>query len=257
MAPQPVSLSAFVRSWNGVVRIMPVALSLAARRAATIPLLDACAISSYAAAEPTPARPRREAIVDRRPRRRASQGPGVDDGPRCGRRDGHVVGPHPPLLRVDGRGPGRGLRAGREARTWRLGAAMAEAGLAGRRAADLLPDLHPGRQGLGVPALARCLGRGGPTAGGPGDLAAAQPGLAGAAGADDPSGVAEGAFSCPDPRAPRGGSCRCSTGWRSRSSPTARRSARRRRGLGDGAAERELGLAGPRAGPPGGPRPGA
>ena len=33
-------------------------------------------------------------------------------------------------------------------------------------------------------------------------------------------GVATGAFSCPDPRAPRGGSCRCSTAWRSRSWPT-------------------------------------
>ena len=53
---------------------------------------------------------------------------------------------------------------------------------------EFFADVHPGRQGLGVPALARRLGRGGPPAGAAGDLAPAEPGLAGAARADDPGG---------------------------------------------------------------------
>ena len=77
--------------------------------------------------------------------------------------------------------------------------AMAEAVIAGRGPAGVLPDLHPGRQGLGVPAVARRLGRGGPPAGPPGDVTPAQPGVAGAPGRTIGRGVAAGAFACPDP----------------------------------------------------------
>ena len=77
--------------------------------------------------------------------------------------------------------------------------AMAEAASPVEALRVVLPDLHPGRQGLGVPAVARRVGRGGPPTGGPGDLTPAQPGVAGAAGGDDRAGVAAGAFSCADP----------------------------------------------------------
>ncbi len=63
---------------------------------------------------------------------------------------------------------------------------MGEAERPGRGAAGLLPDLHAGRQGLGVPAVARRLGGGGAAAGAPGDVAPAQPRVAGPARADDP-----------------------------------------------------------------------
>ena len=65
---------------------------------------------------------------------------------------------------------------------------MSAAAIAGRSAAHLLRDVHPGRQGLGVPALARCMGRGRPSACRPGHVAAAESRVAGAAGANDPGG---------------------------------------------------------------------
>ena len=80
-----------------------------------------------------------------------------------------------------------------------VGAADGRGAVPGRGAARVLPDLHPGRQGLGVPAVARRLGRGGPTAGRAGHVAAAQPGVAGAAGADDPRRGRDGSFACRDP----------------------------------------------------------
>ena len=68
------------------------------------------------------------------------------------------------------------------------------------RLRDLLRHLHPGRAGLGVPAVARRVGGGGAAAGAAGDVAAAQRGLAAAAGGGHPRrGRRQGLMSCADP----------------------------------------------------------
>ena len=81
------------------------------------PLLDACAISSYAARhDPRPGcRPTSAARRSSPPPCEVAvvEGPGVHDGARRGGRDGHVERADPPLLRLDGRRAGGGVRAGR------------------------------------------------------------------------------------------------------------------------------------------------
>src|SRR4029079_12925848 len=130
-----VSLRALVRSWNGGVRIKGLSLYLVPFGDATGPVIgrlrnivlrcgrDRSPCSSQADV------PRRSARGDRRgdDRGRAAQGIGAHARPGRGRGDGHLVGPDPSLLRVDGRCACLRIRDGRPAGPGDLGGVDGEA----------------------------------------------------------------------------------------------------------------------------------
>ena len=169
---------------------------------------------------------RRPPRGDHRRRARASpstKGLGDHDRARRGGRDGHVERADPPLLRVDGRRARGGIRAGRAAgpRGVRRGDGARPAtrrGAARRSSGPTRRPTRTGRSSCGStpgrrrPAGRRCRRRrAGSTSSGRGcsrDHRARRRG--------------RGVRRATTPTAPRGGSCRCSTGWRSRWSPTGR-----------------------------------
>ena len=162
----------------------------------------------------------------RRARRRGREGPGVDDGPRRGGRDGHVARADPPLLRLDGRRAGGRVRAGRPPGPGDLGAARwRRRPPRSRRSASFFRTYTPADKDwafqLWLDAWAE---------------AARRPAIQATSRRLNLEwqGLLERTIAAGRRRrvvplrrpgaAPRGGSCRCSTGWRSRSSPTGRRS---------------------------------
>ena len=186
---------------------------------------------------------RRDAIVDAALAVAVRKGLAADDRPRRRRRDGHVERPHPPLLRLDGRGPRRGVRAGRGpgARRDRGDARRGRRPGRGpdRRSSDSYAPvdedwsfqlwLDAWAEAARRPALREASSR----------LNLAWAGLLEEAIRD---GVAAGCSGAQIPRAPRGGSCRSSTASRSRSSPTGRSWIAHMLSWAATAAERELGL---------------
>ena len=190
---------------------------------------------------------RREAIVGRGARGRRREGPGVHDGPRRGGRDGHVQRADPSLLRLDGRRAGGGVRAGRARRTSGSRPRLHGRGAAtrSRRSRVFFRTYTPADKDwafqLWLDAWAE---------------AARRPAVQATSRRLNLEwqGLLERTIRggrgrrvvplCRTRPARRGGSCRCSTGWRSRSSPTGRRSrARTSSRWSTGAAEVELGLA--------------
>ena len=120
MAPQRRLVQRPVRAWNGRRADHVVRCPLCVRSRSspgTISVIGRCAICGLRCGhEAHVAGQRREAIVVR-PLPSRSRRVWRHDGPRRGGGDGDVVGAHPPLLRVDGRRAGGGVRAGRARRT--------------------------------------------------------------------------------------------------------------------------------------------